>query len=119
MDPKPTKPLPASLSLEEIVHLTNKIGLEYAVAKREAERLELLKPTQKARAMEKFDDGTYSESKLKRLAETDSNYVQFLEDLALSKYNADQLRVRYDSYKNLFEAKRSMMSYKKAEMKLL
>ena len=106
------------LNLEDIVHITNKIGLEYAKAKRESEHLELLKPTKKAQAMLKFDDGKRSEAKIKRLAETDEAYVEFLCDLSQKKSEAEKLRIRYESYKNLFEARRSMLSYQKAEMKL-
>ena len=43
---------------------------------------------------------------------TDIRSVQTLID-------GDKLRIRYESYKNLFEARRSLLSYQKAEMKLL
>lgn len=107
------------LGLEEIVHLANRIGLEYATAKRDAERLELLKPTVRAQVTIRLDDGSMSEAKLRRLTETDPEYVSFLEKLAAAKGECDKLRVRYESYKNLFEARRSLLSYQKAEMKLL
>lgn len=106
-------------SLEEIVYLANKVGLEYVNAKKEADRLELLKPTMKARAMEKYDNGETSEVKLKRLGEIDPEYVAFLNQLVQTKAEAERLRIRYDSYKNLFEARRSMLSYQKAEMRLV
>lgn len=106
-------------SLEEIVHLANKVGMDYAAAKKESDKLDLLKATFKARAMEKYDDGTRTEVKIRRLAEIDEEYVAFLEKLASSKADTERLRVRYDSYKNLFEARRSMLSYKKAEMNLV
>lgn len=107
------------LGLEEIVHLANRVGLEYAAAKREAERLELLKPTVRAQVSIRLDDGEITEAKLRRLTETDSEYVEFVEKLAQAKGEADRLRIRYESYKNLFEARRSLLSYQKAEMKLL
>lgn len=107
------------LGLEEIVHLANKIGLEYATARKEADRLELLKPTIRARIMLRIDDGEMSESRLRRLTETDSEYVEFIEKMAETRGEAEKLRVRYESYKNLFEAKRSLLSYQKAEMKLV
>ncbi len=107
------------LSLEEIVHVANRIGLEYAQAKKEAERLELLKPTIRARVSLRLDDDDLTEAKLRRLTETDPEYVEFLEKLAEARGESDRMRIRYESYKNLFEARRSMLSYQKAEMKLL
>lgn len=116
---KPAEAMATKLGLEEIVHLTNKIGLEYVDAKKEAERQELLKPTIKAKIMVALDDGQMSETKLKRLAESDDTYIAYLEKLSELKQNSERLRVRYESYKNLFEAKRSLLSYQKAEMKLI
>lgn len=107
------------LGLEDIVHLANKIGLEYAQAKREAERLDLLKATVRARVSIRLDDGELSEAKLRRMTETDDEYVSFIEQLAAAKGECGKLRIRYESYKNLFEARRSLLSYQKAEMKLL
>lgn len=107
------------LGLEDIVHVANRIGLEYAAAKREAERLDLLRPTVRARVAMRLDDGNVSEVKLRRLTETDSEYVEFLESLAAAKGESERLRIRYESYRNLFEARRSLLSYQKAEMKLL
>jgi hypothetical protein len=107
------------LGLEEIVHLANKVGLEFAKAKRDAERLDLLKPTVRARVSIRLDDGNVSEARLRRLTETDPEYVDFLEQLSHAKGECDKLRIRYESYKNLFEARRSLLSYQKAEMKLL
>jgi hypothetical protein len=107
------------LGLEDIVHLANKIGLEYANAKREAERLELIKPSVRAKIAIRLDSGDLSEVKLKRLTETDPEYLEFLEKLVNARGESERLRIRYESYKNLFEAKRSLLSYQKAEMKLL
>jgi hypothetical protein len=106
-------------NLEEIVHLANKVGMEYAVAKKESDKLDLLKATFRARAMEKYDDGTRTEAKIRRLAEIDEEYVRFLESLANAKSETERLRIRYESYRNLFEARRSLLSYKKAEMNLI
>jgi hypothetical protein len=107
------------LGLEDIVHLTNKIGLEYAKAKKEADRLELLKPVIRARIAMRLDDGHVTEARLRRLTEVDPEYSEFIEQLSTAKGECDRLRVRYESYKNLFEARRSLLSYQKAEMKLL
>ncbi len=106
-------------NLEDIVHLANRIGLEYASAKKESDRLDLLKASYRARAMEKYDDGTKTEAKIRRLAEVDAEYVEFLQNLADAKGETEKLRIRYESYKNLFEARRSLMSYRKAEMNLI
>lgn len=106
-------------SLEDIVHLANKVGMEYALSKKESDKLDLLKATFRARAMEKYDDGLRTESKIRRLAEIDPEYVEFLEKLANAKAETERLRIRYESYKNLFEARRSVLSYKKAEMNLI
>lgn len=108
-----------SLTLEDIVTLANKIGLEYAKSKKKAEYYDLMKPSKRAECMEKHDDGTKSEAKIRRLAETDPDYIEFLEGLSKARFDCEQLRIRYESYKNLFEARRSMLSYQKAEMTLL
>lgn len=107
------------LGLEEIVLLTNKIGLEYASAKKEAERLELLRATVRAKIAIRLDEGQMSEAKLRRLTESDAEYVEFIERLVAARNECEKLRIRYESYKNLFEARRSMLSYQKAEMKLI
>ena len=107
------------LNLEEIVYLTNKVGMEYVAAKKLAERLELMKATERAKAMDRYDDGKTSETKIRRQAETDEEYIEFIESLAKAKSDSEKLKIRYESYKNLFEARRSMLSYQKAEMRLL
>ena len=107
------------LNLEEIVHLANRVGLEYADAKKEMDYLELMKPTVRSKITIRIDDGTLSETKLRRLTETDEEYVAYLEKIVEAKNNCEKLKIRYESYKNLFEARRSLMSYQKAEMKLL
>ena len=109
----------AHLSLEDIVHITNKIGMEYVEAKKELEIIELHKHTNRAIAMEKYDDGTKTEAKIRRLAEMDDKYIECLNGIVQAKHNMEKLKLRYESYKNLFEAKRSMLSYQKAEMRLL
>ena len=108
-----------NLTLEEIVTLANKIGLEYVKSKKKADYYELIKASKRAELMEKYDDGTRTETKIRRLAETDSDYMSFLEELSKAKFECEQLKIRYESYKNLFEARRSMLSYQKAEMTLL
>jgi hypothetical protein len=107
------------LGLEEIVHIANKVGLEYVAARKESERLDMLKATVKARVMMRLDDGVMSEAKLRRLTETDAEYVEHLEKLVEARAECEKLRIRYESYKNLFDARRSLLSYQKAEMKLL
>ncbi len=109
----------AKLGLEEIVHLCNKIGLEYALARRDAEKLELLKPSVKARISMRLDNGEISETKLRRFTEVDEEYLTFIHELTEARAKSEKLRIRYESYKNLFEAKRSLLSYQKAEMKLI
>ncbi len=118
--PSPDMPGSADkLGLEEIVHISNKVGLDYVEAKKQAEYFELMKPSIKARIMLRIDDGEMTEAKLKRLTETDPEYIEFLEKLLDARRDCERLKVRYESYKNLFDAKRSLLSYQKAEMKLL
>ncbi len=126
MDPRfakpqsPEKNSSKAWSLEDIVRMANKVGLQYANAKKEAERLELLKPSVKAQIMLRIEkDESFSETKLRRLCETDAEYIGFIEKLAAAKGDSEKLRIKYESFKNLFEARRSMLSYQKAEMKLL
>jgi hypothetical protein len=107
------------MGLEDIVRMANKVGLEYANAKGFAEECVLMKPTIRAQIMMRLDTGGLSESKLLRLTETDPEYIAFLKKLADARLECEKLRVKYESYKNLFEAKRSILSYQKAEMKLI
>ncbi len=112
------------LSLEEIIQLANKIGLEYADKRRDAERLELLRTTVRARIMNRIEseagsEASIPEGRLKRLAEADPEYVQLLEQIASTRAESEKLRIRYESYRNLFDAKRTMISYKKTELKTL
>ena len=109
----------SKLDLEDVVQLASRIGQEYARAKQISDRLELLKPTVRAKISIRHDVGDMTEAKLKRLTENDAEYVEFIEELATAKGNSEKLRIRYESYRNLFEAKRSMLSYKKAEMSIL
>lgn len=106
------------LGLEEIVHITNKVGLAYVDAKKNAERFELLKGPTRARIAMRLDDGKISEAKLRRMTETDAEYLDFLEKLSEARRECDRLKIRYESYKNLFDARRSLLSYQKEEMKL-
>ena len=107
------------LGLEEIVHVANRIGLEYAMAKKACDHLELMRATVRARIMIRLDDDEITETKLRRITEVDTEYVTYLENLSNARGDAERLRIRYESYKNLFEARRSLLSYQKAEMKLI
>ena len=107
------------LGLEDIVRLANKIGLEYAAAKKEVDRLELMKPTIRAKIALRLENEKLTEAKLKRLTETDEEYVNYLEKMIEARNASEKLRIRYESYKNLFDARRSLLSYQKAELKLL
>ena len=107
------------LGLEEIVHISNKVGMAYVAAKKKAEHLELMKPSIRAKIALRLDSGEVSEAKLKRLTEADLEYVEFLEKLSQAKIESDQLKIRYESYKNLFDARRSLLSYQREEMKLI
>ncbi len=122
-DKEPSKPQDGKswdkLGLEEIVHIANKVGLAYVDAKKKAEHFELMKPTVRARIALRLDDGELTEARLKRLTETDPEYLEFLEQLVESRRESDRLKVRYDSYKNLFDARRSLLSFQKEEMKLV
>jgi len=110
------------LSLEQIINLANRIGLEYADRRREAERLELLRTSLRAQIMNRLEAESperIPEARLKRLAEAHPEYLQLLENIAEKRADTEKLRVRYDSYRNLFEARRTQISYKKAELRNL
>lgn len=107
------------LSLEKIVYKANETGLQFVEEKRVADRLEVMKPVIRAKIMARIDDGNLSETKLKRMAEIHPEYIEHLQNIIDHKCKTDRLKIKYDSYKNLFEAKRSMLSYKKVEMKIL
>jgi hypothetical protein len=110
------------LSLEDIIQLANKIGLEHADKRRDAEHLELLRTSVRAKIMNRMEEASEKsipESKLKRLAEADGEYLELLEKIATARAESEKLRVRYESYRHLFDAKRTMISLKKVEMKHL
>lgn len=107
------------LGLEEIVQIAHKVGLEYVHLKQEAERLELLRPVIRARIAMRLDSGDLSEARLKRMTDSDPEYVDFIERYSRVKSDSEKARMRYESYRNLFEARRSLLSYQKAEMKII
>jgi hypothetical protein len=114
------------LSLEEIIQLANRIGLEYVDKRKEAERLELLRTSIRARIMNEIESANeaegakaIAEARLKRLAEAHPEYMELLDRIASSRAESEKLRIRYDSYRNLFEARRTMISFKKTELKTL
>ena len=109
------------LGLEEIIQLANKIGLEYVEKRKEAERLELLRTSVRAKIMNRIEltADKIPEARLKRLAEADSEYIELLEKIVTLRAETEKLRIRYESYKSLFDARRTMISYKKVELKTL
>jgi hypothetical protein len=113
---------PGDMSLEEIIVRANRIGVEYVEKRREAERLELLRPSVRSQIMNRIEAKAterLSESRLRRLAEADEEYLGHLERIAEARSEAEKLRIRYDSYRNLFDARRTMISYRKAELRAL
>jgi hypothetical protein len=113
---------PRELSLEEIIVLANRLGIEFVEKRKEAERLELLRSSVRAKIMNRIEDELgerASENKLRRLAEADSEYISLVEQIAESRAEAEKLKVRYDSYRNLFDARRTLISYRKAELRNL
>jgi sugar phosphate isomerase/epimerase len=110
------------LSLEDIIVRANRIGVEYVEKRREAERLELLRPSVRAQVMNRIESSSserLSENRLRRLAEADAEYLDHIERLAEARAEAEKLRVRYESYRNLFDARRTLISYRKAELRAL
>ena len=101
------------------MHIANKVGMELVEAKKACDRCELMKPIVRARIMQRLDDGEISETKLRRLMESDEEYIAYIDKLIDARSWLEKVRIRYESYKNLFEARRSMLSYRKAEMRLL
>lgn len=115
--PNPIK----ELGLEEIIQLANKIGLEYVDKRKEAEKLELLRTSIRAKIMNRIELSSTKipEARLKRLAEADAEYICLLEKIVTARAETEKLRIRYESYKSLFDARRTMISYKKVELKTL
>lgn len=114
------------LSLEEIIQLANRIGLEFVDKRKDAERLELLRTSVRARLMNEIESAAemegakaMPEARLKRLAEAHPEYIDLLDRIAVTRAESEKLRIRYESYRNLFEARRTMISFKKTEMKTL
>ena len=109
------------MALEEIIQISNKIGLEYVDKRKDAERLELMRTSVRSKIMNRLELGAEKipEARLKRLAEADFEYVELLDKIADARAEAEKLRIRYESYKSLFDARRTMISYKKVELKNL
>lgn len=109
------------MGLEEIIQLANKIGLEYVEKRKEAEKLELLRTSVRSKIMNRIELTTEKipEARLKRLAEADPEYISMLEKIVAARAETEKLRIRYESYKSLFDARRTMISYKKIELKTL
>ena len=117
---QPVTPI-KEMGLEEIIQLANKIGLEYVEKRKEAERLELLRTSIRAKIMNRIEltGEKIPEARLKRLAEADMEYIELLEKIVNSRAETEKLRIRYESYKSLFDARRTRISYKKIELKTL
>lgn len=117
---QPSVPI-KEMGLEEIIQLANKIGLEYVDKRKEAERLELLRTSIRAKIMNRIESTSEKtpEARLKRLAEADIEYINLLEKIVSARAETEKLRIRYESYKSLFDARRTMISYKKIELKTL
>jgi hypothetical protein len=116
--------LPAGdVSLEEIAHLIHEAGMIYAQAKARFEKLDLFRPSVKAIAMQNAlnaaPDTKISETRLTHQAEASKEYRAHLEVLAEAQIAFEVARIHYESLRNLFEAKRSQLSYLKAEMALV
>lgn len=113
--------LTSELNLEEIIHIANKLGLEYVEKRKEAERLELIRTSVRSKIMNRIENenGKVAETRLKRLAEADNEYLSLLEDIAAARAESEKLRIRYESYRNLFDARRTLISYKKTELRTL
>ncbi len=112
----------ADLNLEEIIVRANRIGVEYVEKRREAERLELMRPSVRSQIMNRIESLSaerISESRLRRLAEAHEEYVEHIERIAEARAESEKLRVRYESYRNLFDARRTLISYRKAELRAL
>lgn len=111
------------MPLEDIISMANRIGLEYVDRRREAERLELLRTSVRSQLMNRIEEESTEksipEARLKRLAEANPEYLELLERIAQTRAESEKLRIRYDSYRNLFEARRTLISYKKTELKTL
>jgi hypothetical protein len=109
------------LGLEEIIRISNTLGLEYADKRKDAERLELLRTSIRAQIMNRIERESPKtpEARLKRLAEADEEYIEVLQRIAHLRGETEKLRIRYESYKSLFDARRTLISYKKVEMKSL
>jgi histone H3/H4 len=108
--------------LEEIIVRANRIGVEYVEKRREAERLELMRPSVRSQIMNRIESLSaerISESRLRRLAEAHEEYVEHIERIAEARAESEKLRVRYESYRNLFDARRTLISYRKAELRAL
>lgn len=116
-----TPTLIKEMALEEIIQISNKIGLEYVDKRKDAERLELLRTSVRAKIMNRLErqGEKIPEARLKRLAEADFEYIELLEKIATARADAEKLRIRYESYKSLFDARRTMISYKKVELQNL
>lgn len=111
----------SDLNLEEIIHMANKIGLEFVEKRKDAERLELLRTSVRSKIMNRIEleYQKIAEAKLKRLAEADDEYIALLENIASARGESEKLRIRYESYRNLFDARRTLISYKKTELRTL
>lgn len=111
------------MPLEDIISMANRIGLEYVDRRREAERLELMRTSVRSQLMNRIEEESTErsipEARLKRLAEAHPEYLDLLERIALTRAESEKLRIRYDSYRNLFEARRTLISYRKTELKTL
>lgn len=109
--------------LADRIEAAGKLWVEY---KQVAARMEELKKTLKAQLSNRIEadyeakkEKAPSEAKLDRLARGSDEYIAHVELMIENQQVAHIQFIEYEALKNLYEAKRSDMSFEKAKMGLI
>ena len=105
--------------LENLVKQINEAGLAMVEAQLKASQLADDEKNFLATLMsdlEKAIDEKTSETKLERMARGSSEFRDYVRGRVLAQGEAQRLRVRYQSYQSLFEAKRSELALEREKI---
>ena len=120
------KDIAKNMTLEQITYLIHKTGQEYAEFKQISDRMEELKKVKMSRLKMHFIEKAALEHKRISMNEAETmalsteganSYEEFIKDMILQTKRTEQAKIKYEAYKNLFEAKRTFEVTEREKLK--
>jgi hypothetical protein len=113
----------AALSLEQITILIHKRGQEWVVADQIADRMKDLKDVKLSRLKMAFieqarqNGSKMTDERAETMAKSTNEWEAFINEMADARKAAEQAKISYDAYKNLFDARRTQEATEREKMK--